>query len=78
VNNQQIFFGVLGVIAATPAARRLVAYVISDRSINATRYNAQHRALNRVFDISFTIGLILICSLYVAAGTYNPFIYFRF
>ena len=52
MNNQQIFFGVLGVIAATPAARRLVAYVISDRSINATRYNAQHRALNRVFDIS--------------------------
>jgi len=78
VTHQQLFFGVLGIIAATPAARFLVTRVITDRSTNVRRRTEEGGMVQTATDLTFVLTLISICAVYVASGTYNPFIYFRF
>jgi alginate O-acetyltransferase complex protein AlgI len=78
VTHQQLVFGILGVLAATPAARFLVTRLVTDRSIETCRRTQPGGTVRLATDLSFALGLIFICSMYVASGTYNPFIYFRF
>ena len=78
VTHQQLFFGILGMVAATPVARSWVTRFITDRSAQVTRRSTPNGKLRVGLDVGFALALILICSVYVAAGTYNPFIYFRF
>jgi len=78
VTHQQLFFGLLGVVAATPAARFLVTQVITDRSTDVKRRTETGGKLRTGTDFVFALGLIFVCAIYVASGAYNPFIYFRF
>jgi len=78
VSTQQLFFGVLGVIAATPMARRVATRFITDRDLTVTRRAAHGGKARVATDLGFALVLIAICGVYIASGTYNPFIYFRF
>lgn len=77
-NHQQMTFAALGIFAATPLARNLVSRVITDRNASVPRRGGDTSLKRRTLDLGFAIGLIALCSLYVASNTYNPFIYFRF
>ena len=77
LTHQQLFFAAVGVIAATPLARSLLAYVVTDRNATTLRRATRGRVQTLV-DVGFAFALILVCSIYIASGTYNPFIYFRF
>ena len=78
VNNEQYFFFLVGLVASTPALRWLVSRVITDRQIDVPGPRTTNGPVAIAIDISFALVLISICSVYVASGTYNPFIYFRF
>jgi alginate O-acetyltransferase complex protein AlgI len=77
VTHQQLVFGLLGVIAATPVVRQMLNKLVTDRDLSVGRRMRSSR-LRRIADVSFALLLIGICGIYVASGTYNPFIYFRF
>jgi len=78
VGNQQLFFALVGILASTPLLRRAFGLFITDRQVSFSRRQHSGGMLRNVLDASFVIVLLGICSLYIAAGTYNPFIYFRF
>lgn len=79
VNHQQLFFGLLGAFAATPLLRRLFAWLASDRDRDIKRRSGSRTGVIALtLDVAFVAATLLLCSLYIASGTYNPFIYFRF
>lgn len=79
VTHQQWLFGALGVLAATPLLRRLSARLLTDRTLAAgRRHGFKPGATAAALDATFIAGLVFLCSLYIASGTYSPFIYFRF
>jgi alginate O-acetyltransferase complex protein AlgI len=78
VTHQQMVFAALGCVAATPVARALAGRLITDRRSDVARRTAPRHRFGTVADVSFAVVLIAICAVYVASGTYNPFIYFRF
>ena len=77
-NATLLAFSMLGMIAATPAARFLVTRVVTDRSTSVRRRTKTGGMVRTATDLTFAVTLISICAIYVASGTYNPFIYFRF
>lgn len=78
INNQQLFFMIVGIIASTPLVRFLVTRVVTDRNTDVGRRTTGRTLLGTLTDLSFAFSLLLACSIYIASGTYNPFIYFRF
>ena len=79
MTHQQWLFGALGLLAATPLLRRLSARLLTDRTLAAGRRRGFRTGARAVaLDASFILGTLFLCSLYVASGTYSPFIYFRF
>ncbi|MBK1724318.1 MBOAT family O-acyltransferase [Thiocystis violacea] len=79
VSHQQWAFGVLGILAATPLLRRLSTRILTDRTLAAgRRHGFKPGVTAALLDGSFIVGLLVLCSLYIASGTYSPFIYFRF
>ena len=62
---------ILGVLLSTPIAKK----------INFLLANRKMSAIGNVYNIAYPIvmtGLFVICVVYLARGTYNPFIYFNF
>ncbi len=79
VNHQQWLFGLLGILVATPWPRRLLARLLTDRSLRVKRRGGvQDKRASLALDLSFVAATLFLCSLSIASGTYNPFIYFRF
>lgn len=78
VTHQQLFFGIVGVVAATPTVRFVIIRIVTDRSFEIPSRRAQYRPAQVAIDLSFALGLIFICAIYIASATYSPFIYFRF
>jgi len=78
LTHQQLAFGIFGIVASTPAVSFLMALVATDRRIDITRRSPSGGTLTHLADILFAAALIAVCCGYVASGTYNPFIYFRF
>jgi alginate O-acetyltransferase complex protein AlgI len=78
VNHQQLVFAALGCIASTPIARALLARFVTDRRRDVPRRALPARRFGTLADVSFAMALIALCAVYVASGTYNPFLYFRF
>lgn len=62
---------VLGVLLCTPIARK-INFLLAERKMSV---------IGNVYNIAYPIamtGLFIICVVYLARGTYNPFIYFDF
>ncbi len=79
LDHQQWFFGLIGLLASTPVLRRLLTRVVTDRTLVISRHRSlDPGVLTMALDASFIGATLLLCTLYVASGTYNPFIYFRF
>jgi len=76
--NQQLFFMVVGIVAATPVLRKGLTTIISDRQIEVYRRSPNPEFLRNFADMVFVMFLLSVCAIYTAADTYNPFIYFRF
>ena len=74
VSNQNLTFIIIGILFSMPLIERFEALRYEDLN-----EQGQMLQLGKVALHSF-IGLaaFLVCSVYVMAGTYNPFIYFRF
>ena len=78
LTNQQLFFALVGIVASTPAARQIVSRFVTDRDVQVTRRSRPGKPMRIATDLGFALTLIFLCSTYIASGTYNPFIYFRF
>ncbi len=62
---------ILGVLLCTPISKK-INHLLADRKMSV---------LGNVYSIAYPIvitGLFIICVVYLARGTYNPFIYFNF
>ena len=78
VTHQQLFFALLGVLAATPALRSLSNLLVTDRDSVVRRRATAGGKMQIAIDLGFVACLLMICTVYIASSTYNPFIYFRF
>jgi alginate O-acetyltransferase complex protein AlgI len=67
--------GVLGCLPIAPAAKRLLVSLVRSRSRTAARPLSVFRY---VLEFSFLALVFAWAILWIANGTYNPFIYFRF
>ncbi|MBT8064809.1 MAG: MBOAT family protein [Gammaproteobacteria bacterium] len=78
VDHQELAAAALGIVAATPVARKLVTRFVTDRDVEAPSGTFSGWSWQSARDAAFVLGLVFLCATYVVAGTYNPFIYFRF
>lgn len=78
MNTELYFIICLGIIAATPFYKSLFQYIQNSKNVQKLMGNMQVVFILRVFEHTYFILLFLICVSYLASGTYNPFIYFRF
>ena len=77
--NEAIWAIALGIVFMTPAYASLRSKLFSIPPCPTEAY--QPKLKNRMLqslEVITTIGLLVICAAWLAAGTYNPFIYFRF
>ncbi len=75
VTNENLFLAVTGMIFSSPAIKNCLGRAKVLPGIE------DHRPLGRrnsVIVIFTALLVFLVCSMYILAGTYNPFIYFRF
>ena len=74
VSNENLFMGLLGCVLALPLLERSRLFRHEDNP-------NQESGIGRVALLRggvIGLALLLLCSVYVVSGTYNPFIYFRF
>ncbi len=60
---------VVGIIAATPLVKN---------TINRLKENAAFEKAINVLELPVLIALVVLCTAYLADGSFNPFLYFRF
>jgi alginate O-acetyltransferase complex protein AlgI len=63
----------LGIICSTPLLRELRI-----KLVNATAHRPSLHAVGGALEVSGILTLFFLCAIWLAGGTYNPFIYFRF
>jgi alginate O-acetyltransferase complex protein AlgI len=63
----------LGIICSTPRLRELRI-----KLVNATAHRPSLHAVGGALEVSGILTLFFLCAIWLAGGTYNPFIYFRF
>jgi alginate O-acetyltransferase complex protein AlgI len=68
---------VAGVIGATPLFRQPFADLLSSASDSKSRIQIRLLAVSLAEPLAYG-GILLLALMLIAAGTYNPFIYFRF
>lgn len=78
VNQQQLLLFFVGVIASTPLPRTLAAKFMTDRHVDVRRRFPAATVPRDAISVAIACLLLIVCFIYVASGTYNPFIYFRF
>lgn len=78
LNPHLIFIIALGLIAATPIGKYSYEYLKESKIGNAVRENNIMLNFVSTINLIYFIALFIFCISYLASGTYNPFIYFRF
>jgi len=78
VNQQQLLLFFVGLIASTPLPRSLAAKFMTDRHVDVRRRFPAATVPRDAISVAIACLLLIVCFIYVASGTYNPFIYFRF
>lgn len=75
LNMENILYCSLGLLLATP----VLPYLLRKLSvIPLTQAHLQYSYVKLLILSMFTLMLAILCVIYIYAGTYNPFIYFRF
>lgn len=69
VNHETALFAVIGVVLAVPVFDPIKRRILA---------GANREPIVTLLALSGSVALSLLCTIYVMAGTYNPFIYFRF
>lgn len=69
LSNETLFYAAIGTLLCAPMFKRLEPWRVTSTG---------QRSPAVLFALGGSFGLVLLCTLYVMAGTYNPFIYFRF
>lgn len=75
VNHEQILAFLLGFIFATPLVERSIKRVFWRTK---SQWGATTMTFQRAFRLCFMLTLFMIALIHVLAGTYSPFLYFRF
>jgi alginate O-acetyltransferase complex protein AlgI len=73
-SHENLFMGVIGCLLSLPIVERSRAF----RHPGQTPYGGAGAGGARVYEMTLALGLLMLCSVYIMSGTYNPFIYFRF
>lgn len=76
--NQQRVAIVFGLVAATPLISRFFAYLAVDVDPTSIVRGRTLKRYQHIVVMATVVLLLYINASYVASGTYNPFIYFRF
>jgi hypothetical protein len=66
--------GAIGCVLCLPLAERSRAF----RHPGTSAANGARSTSAMVYELPIALALLLLCSVYIMSGTYNPFIYFRF
>jgi alginate O-acetyltransferase complex protein AlgI len=74
VSNENFYFILLGLALSMPLIERFRVLRHHDSGMQSRVMRPSSIALH----VSLAAAVFLVCSVYVMAGTYNPFIYFRF
>jgi hypothetical protein len=69
---------VFGLVAATPLISRFFAYLAIDVDTTSIVRGRTLKRYQHIVVMAAVVLLLYINASYVASGTYNPFIYFRF
>ncbi|MDP5070181.1 MAG: MBOAT family protein [Congregibacter sp.] len=79
VSNENLTFMLLGLLFSMPVLERLRAFRNGDDVCERDGQRAELVSPGQfILSAGVTLGLFLLCSMYIMSGTYNPFIYFRF
>jgi alginate O-acetyltransferase complex protein AlgI len=78
VSNQVLSAIVLGGIFSGPTWPRLKAWLAKLPDLAPAAIRPALRATGRLAEIILLAALLLVCAAWLAGGTYNPFIYYRF
>jgi alginate O-acetyltransferase complex protein AlgI len=78
LSHQQMAVMAFGLIAATPVISRFFEYLAVDVSLAAINRGRTLRLYQHIAIMTVSLVLLYVNASYIASGTYNPFIYFRF
>ena len=78
LTNQAVWAILIGVILSTPVWPRLTGWLKRDDEASTSVAPALLRAFGILIEPLVMIALFVVSAAWLAAGTYNPFIYFRF
>lgn len=78
LNPHLIFVIALGIFAATPLGKFFYEYIKESNIGILIKENNIALNITLTFQLIYFTALYILCISYLASGTYNPFIYFRF
>jgi alginate O-acetyltransferase complex protein AlgI len=78
MNHQSAFALIIGLLLATPVCSWLETWAAGKMENWPERWSLAARAVGAGFQFVTVLALLILSAVWLAGGTYNPFIYFRF
>ena len=78
VNNETFLILLVGIIGCTPVGRILKTFYLRGIEDVGLKLSFPMKITASLVSLVYLVGIFVFSTMFLASGTYNPFIYFRF